>query len=230
MTENIALDAARAFAEMSEHAQAQCIDVTATNLMLLDNRNVSLRRDSFEKVAKELLEKGHLEAFTCLNLERRVFAVQEFLAYSTPIELFILLDEIKNGVPFKMMREDRNISFQDFDTELSYLFFHRFDKAFQHPGTEDFRRVLHRYFEAFGPWKEYDSELGVTRQRAGTSDSYMMLSALVLRSAYGERRVMLLLDKMIRDSTPIPALDFVKIIRSNVDYSHYPLSWAATLA
>lgn len=229
MAENIAAESARAFAEMSEHSQVQCIDVTTTNLMLLDNRNVNLTREAFEKVAEELLSSGYLEAFTGFGLEQRICVMQEFLSYSTPIELFILLHEMKNDVQFQTFREGQVTSFQEFDTNFFDLFFRRFDSKFSNPGTEDFHRVLHRYFEEFGGREEIDPTTGMMMQRSGQADKYMAMTALVMRSVYGERRVMLLLDKMIRDRCPIRALDFIKLIKSNAEYSRYPLAWAVAL-
>lgn len=220
----VALDAARAFAEMSDHAQEQEVLVTGTNLSLLDNSNVYISKDKFQEIARTLLETGRIEHYWNLDSYRRVEIINTWFS-DTPVETLFLLDGLKRGVSFTKFLKNTHLSYQEFDTEL----LRRFDSDFKRLGSEDFRQMLHLYLITFGARREYDADTCTMTEYSGDADDYMMLTALVLRRSYGEKRVIMLLDKIIRDRYSIRAIEFINLIKSKVDYTLYPLEWSVSL-
>lgn len=223
MATNAALDAIRAFESKSEQAQEHEVLVTATSLMLLDNRNVSLAREGFEAIARELLRIGRVRHFINLQENRRIRVIDTYFS-STPIETLFLINDAKQDVEFVLFMEDKHISFEEFDTEL----FHHFDRSFRNFGSDDFRKSLYRYFQAYGT-NGFVNKNGNVVTASGAADEYMALASFVFRQVYGEEKVMNLLDRTVRERSPIRALDFIKLIKSRDGYSQYPLTWAVTL-
>lgn len=221
---NEATESAQAFASLNYFERNQMVQNATKKLSELHYSDISLIDEAFEEFAKRLLESGRFNTYLTFNVDRRLHILDAFI-YDVPIETFFLLDEMKQGVDFTVFTEDRNISFQEFDTEL----LHRFDRDFSNLGTDDFRQKLHEYFAKFGYWVEYHANFHQDVTHSGTDDENMALAAFVLRRVYGEKKVMLLLEKMISENHPIRALDFIKLIKSGIEYKEYPLSWAITL-
>lgn len=216
-------NAAVSFARRSDHSKEQEILAAGLELMRLDNHNVSRPRECFDSFAKELLEIGRIEQYKNFSEWRRHDVINARLRrYS--VETLFLINDVKRGVLFLRFNENKDLSFKEFDTELS----HQFGSSFRDLGTDDFRKSLHHYFNRFGSI-QYRDKHGLVWTEPGESDDFITLSAFVMRQTHGEEKVIALLDRIVAEDTPIRAHDFIKLIKSFRKYSDYPVSWAVTL-
>lgn len=214
---------ALAFERMSEYAREKEVVVVGTSLMILDGRKTSVGALGFEELAEALLKEGRLEQYNNFDANRRLVVIHTFFS-DTPIETLFLLDDIKPGMEFTRFIEDRSIDFEGFESSLRY----RFGSSFQSFGTDEFLESLHNYFETFGG-EQYSDLSGRVVSIDSRADEYMMLAAFSLREVYGEEKVMTLVDRMVRENSPIPSIEFITLIKSTTDYSNYPINWARNL-
>lgn len=142
------------------------------------------------------------------------------------VDIFFLIQEYMSDsepVPFDL---DRDNYFVKFDSLLTDSFEHFIPDL----GSEHFRKRLFEYFAKYGSRQEWT----VTNYHEdyhwdpGEYDQYMMQSALILKNAYSEEKVLKVLDKIINEVS-ISAIDFIRLVRSENDCSQYPLSWALNM-
>lgn len=223
MTNPEVLEAMQIFNAMSEEDQENEIAATGTRLLLLDSRNAALNPKKFVNLARRLLSIGRLEEYVSLEVKKRI-KILELSNQDYPIEGIFLLNDLKSDIELRSFRHRPGDTFDNFNRDFGYDF--HFIVKNNDYGSLELRRVLHDYFNIFGA-KVYCDANGIWRSDQSVTDSYMAYTVLVLREFYGEEPIIRLFEKMNSEGFSLSACDFIKIVQSGLEYSDYPLSWAA---
>lgn len=134
-------------------------------------------------------------------------------------------------------------SIQKFETKFSQYFSEHFSDL----GSKAFIEKLHSYFYIHGSAQMLDPKFPSDCDLFdGRADSHMAYTALVLKDIYGEKKVIDFLERVITempvnspvtqmhvtgvdDPMKIRAVDMLRIIQSDIDFSETPLHWAAKI-
>lgn len=189
----------------------------------------------------EVFRKGYREELLQLPDTFKFYMMENF-EEPDRIDLGFGLLRLKPDVlpiRFKYMQQD---PFEKFKLQISG----RFSEHFNDLGSDDFLERLHSYFDTHGNSRGWYPVRETYGTYEGRSDENMTYTALVLKDEYGEKKVMDFLDRLITempandapadqvigadDPYAVKAVDALRIIQSDVDFSEMPLYWAIHLA
>lgn len=225
MSKSAANEAARYYKSLTSDEQSAIIDKSLQEILKLDEGRFGLITDDFHDLVSELHVIGRYEQYLELSFDQRISILQAIGTDSkVPVETFFLLDDLMAGVRFTHVSMGKDQKFSLFNKTLDRAFIGQF----KNDDSFEFRKSLHRYFEAFGDSKEKDSD-GYSWPCPGVSDPYLALSAFLLRTVCDENRVTELLNHIVNEKCSIRAIDFINIVQSDVDFTLYPVRWTVSL-
>lgn len=225
MSKSAASEAANSYAALTPEESSAIIDKSLQEILKLDEGRFGLVTDDFHGLVSELHVIGRYEQYLELSFDQRISILQAIGTDSkVPVETFFLLDDLMPGVRFTHVSIGKDQQFSLFNKSLDRAFIGQFknDENFE------FRKSLHRYFEAFGYSNEKDSS-GYLWPCPGVSDPYLALAAFLLRTVCDENRVTELLNHIVNENYSIRAIDFINIVESDVDFTLYPVQWTVSL-
>lgn len=203
-----ASESARAFAALSESDREKAVSETCS--MLRDKCRGSYLRSTIPKFALSLHETGHLDDFKALGED--FWSVWKLWNKHVDLDTGFALIGIEPNLEPGPFGVTRYLDFSYFDE-----FYMGFASIFRNNGSDSFKKAIHRYFVRYGSINDDDKN--------PQYDPYLTYAAVILMRKHGEETVIDMLDRITRE-TPLSAIDFIRLVQSDQDFSNIPLVWA----
>lgn len=190
---------------------------------------------------REVFRHGYREELLKLPDSFKRYMIENYVDPSN-IDLGFGLLRLKPDVlpiSFRCLKQD---PFKKFEMEFSTNFAQHFIDL----GSVEFLKKMHSYYVTHGESRDWDADSESYIPFHGRFDRYMAYTILVLKDAYGEQKVMDFLDRLITeipahdvvsgsiedtvDPLTVRAVDALRIVQSDVDFSETPLHWAIQIA
>lgn len=227
-----------------ETAIAKCLDA----VILANDNDVSngfLYRMNTQ--IRSVFRSGYREELLALSDSFKNHMLQDYVSTSDINLGFGLLRLKSDSLPITFTFRKRE-SLQKFETKVSQYFSEHFSDL----GSKAFIEKLHSYFYIHGSAEMLDPKASSDHNILfegfdGRADYHMAYTALVLKDVYGEKKMTDFLERIITEMPPynptkvrqgadvedpmkVRAVDMLRIVQSDIDFSETPLHWAAQIA
>lgn len=208
-----ASESARAFIALSKEERDQ--KVTDTRTMLESICGNSYLRSTSLNFAIDLLMSGRIADFRSLGDDFRT--VWKLWEKGVDLDAGFALIALDPNLEPQRFEVPRNRDFQNFQHAYD-----SFTAFFRNAGSEEFLRSIYNYFVKYGGIRDKRNIVLEESQ----CDTYLTYAAVILMRQHGEEKVIEVLDRINREGA-LPVLDFIRLVKTDQDFSKVTLSWAA---